>query len=59
MFSCFFLIQFLEFIVSNIRYYWFMFVVLVMNFDKVVSQILLYVYIYLMIYFFILYVIIV
>lgn len=58
MFS-FFLIQFLEFIVSNIRYYWFMFVVLVMNFDKVVSQILLYVYIYLMIYFFILYVIIV
>lgn len=58
MFS-FFLIQFIEFIVSNIRYYWFMFVVLVMNFDKVVSQILLYVYIYLMIYFFILYVIIV
>lgn len=58
MFS-FFLIQFLEFIVSNSRYYWFMFVVLVMNFDKVVSQILLYVYIYLMIYFFILYVIIV
>lgn len=58
MFS-FFLIQFLEFIVSNSRYYWFMFVVLVMNFDKVVSQILFYVYIYLMIYFFILYVIIV
>lgn len=59
MFSFFFFIQFLEFIVSNSRYYWFMFVVLVMNFDKVVSQILLYVYIYLMIYFFIVYVIIV
>lgn len=59
MFSFVFLIQFLEFIVSNSRYYWFMFVVLVMNFDKVVSQKYLYVYIYLMIYFFILYVIIV